>query len=68
VMGDPSHYAKRYNTQHKVLPPVATLAPLDCWFARELTPDALTGIGESTSSITGPYATPTMWSHPSEQV
>jgi len=68
VMGDPCHYGKRYNTPHNILPPVPTLAPLECWFARELTPDALTDVGESTSSMIGPYATPTMWSHPSEQV
>jgi len=68
VLGDPSHYANRYDTAHNVLPPVATLAPLECWFARALTPGALDNIGESTSSITGPYASSLMWSHPSEQV
>ena len=68
VMGEPFHYGNRYNTPHKVLPPVRTLAPLECWFARELTPGALDGVGESTSSITGPYANPLMWGHPSEQV
>ncbi|WP_419536546.1 GNAT family N-acetyltransferase [Endozoicomonas sp.] len=68
VMGDPMHYGKRYNTAHKVLPPVETQAPLDCWFARELTSGVLDGVGESTSSISGPFAEPRMWSHPNEQV
>ncbi|MFA0086717.1 GNAT family N-acetyltransferase [Vibrio sp. 10N.261.51.F12] len=68
VLGDPCHYGNRYNTSHKVLPPVKTLAPLDCWFARELTPGALDGIGESKSKLSGPYAEPRMWGHPSEQV
>ena len=67
VMGDPSHYAKRYCTSHKVQLPVKSEAPLECWFARELTPGALDGVGESSSSITGPYAEPHMWAHPSEQ-
>ncbi|MGF1884728.1 GNAT family N-acetyltransferase [Photobacterium profundum] len=52
VMGEPFHYGNRYNTHHKVLPPVKMLAPLECWFARELTQGALDGVGESTSSIT----------------
>ncbi len=30
IMGEPHHYARRYNTPHKVLPPVSTNAPLDC--------------------------------------
>jgi putative acetyltransferase len=68
VMGEPHHYANRYNTPHKVLPPVKTQAPQECWFARELTPGSLDGVEESTSSMTGPYATPIMWAHPSEQV
>ena len=68
VMGDPIHYANRYNTPHNVLLPVESQAPLDCWFARELTPGALDSVGESTSSLTGPFADPVMWSHPSEQV
>lgn len=68
VMGEPHHYANRYNSAHKVLPPVLTKAPLECWFAKELTPHALKGVGESSSSITGPYAEPLMWGHPSEQV
>jgi putative acetyltransferase len=68
VMGDPRHYGNRYNTPHNVLPPVATLAPLECWFARELTPNALTGVGKSTSSIEGPYANPVMWAHPDELI
>ncbi|WP_421862554.1 GNAT family N-acetyltransferase [Motiliproteus sp.] len=68
VMGEPHHYANRYNTPHKVLPPVRTQAPLECWFARELTKGALDGVGESSSSISGPYSAPLMWGHPSEQV
>ena len=28
----------------------------------------LDGVGESTSSIIGPYSEPLIWSHPSEQV
>lgn len=68
VLGDPMHYANRYNTPHKVCFPVETDAPLDCWFARELTPGALERLGESTSSITGPFADPIMWKEPSEQV
>lgn len=43
VMGEPHHYGRRYNTPHQVLPPVKTLAPLECWFARELTPGVLDG-------------------------
>jgi len=68
VMGEPHHYANRYSTPHQVLPPVSTQAPLECWFARALTPGALDGIGESTSSISGPYAEPQMWAHPNDQV
>ena len=68
VMGALHHYANRYNTPHKVLPPMSTQAPLDCWFARALTPGALDGLGESTSSITGPFADPIMWANPSELV
>ncbi|MEZ8720053.1 GNAT family N-acetyltransferase [Vibrio pomeroyi] len=68
VMGEPFHYGNRYNTPHNVLPPVRTLAPLECWFAKALTPGALDGVGESTSSVTGPYASELMWSHPNEQV
>ncbi|MBU2972504.1 GNAT family N-acetyltransferase [Pseudoalteromonas sp. C2R02] len=67
VMGEPHHYAKRYNASHNVLLPVESEAPLECWFARELTKGALDGVGESSSSITGPYASPFIWSHPSEQ-
>ncbi|MDA0149004.1 GNAT family N-acetyltransferase [Vibrio sp. LaRot3] len=68
VMGEPFHYGNRYNTPHNVLPPVVTQAPLECWFARELTEGAMSEVGHSTSSITGPYSTPLMWGHPSEQV
>jgi len=68
VIGESFHYGNCYNTPHNVLPPVMTQAPLECWFARELTEGALDGIGESTSSIKGPYAEPLMWGHPSEQV
>ncbi|MEH6453450.1 MAG: GNAT family N-acetyltransferase [Psychromonas sp.] len=68
VMGDPCHYGKRYNTPHNILPPVGTLESLDCWFARELTVNALTGVGNSTSSIEGPFANPAMWAHPDELI
>uniref|UniRef100_A0A7S0AMK8 N-acetyltransferase domain-containing protein n=1 Tax=Pyrodinium bahamense TaxID=73915 RepID=A0A7S0AMK8_9DINO len=68
VMGDPSHYARRYSTPHKVSPPVKTEAPPEVWFARAVTPGALDGVPESTSTILGPYANPIMWAHPSEQV
>ncbi|MCZ8486029.1 GNAT family N-acetyltransferase [Vibrio lentus] len=61
VMGEPFHYGNRYNTPHNVLPPVRTLAPLECWFAKALTPGALDGVGESASSVTGPYASELMW-------
>lgn len=68
IMGEIHHYAKRYNTPHQVLPPVRTLAPLENWFARELTLGALGDVSESTSSVAGPYAESNMWGHPSEQV
>lgn len=68
IMGEVHHYAKRYNTPHKVELPVESLAPLENWFALALTEGALDGVGESTSSITGPYSEPQIWSHPSEQV
>ncbi|GEM79440.1 GNAT family N-acetyltransferase [Vibrio superstes] len=68
VMGEPHHYGNRYNTPHQVRPPVATKAPLECWFARELTPGALANVGSSRSTVKGPYAEPNMWGHPSEQV
>ena len=68
IMGEIHHYGKRYNTPHKVLPPVETLAPQENWFARELTAGALDGVGESTSTITGPYSTPLIWAHPNDQV
>ena len=67
IMGEIHHYAKRYNTPHQVLPPIKTQAPLENWFALALTPGALDGVGESTSSMTGPYAEPHIWAHPSEQ-
>ncbi|MBY3788834.1 GNAT family N-acetyltransferase [Photobacterium carnosum] len=68
IMGEFHHYGKRYNTPHKVGLPVKSLAPLENWFALALTEGALDGIEESTSSITGPYAEPRIWTHPSEQV
>ncbi|GGI88126.1 acetyltransferase [Shewanella hanedai] len=68
VMGETYHYGNRYNTPHKIQLPVKTLAPLENWFARELTQGALNGVGTSTSNITGPYAEPLIWKHPSEQV
>ncbi|MEZ8143260.1 GNAT family N-acetyltransferase [Enterovibrio norvegicus FF-33] len=67
IMGEVHHYARRYNTPHKVGLPVETLAPLENWFALELTNGALDGVGESTSSMTGPYTAPHIWAHPSEQ-
>lgn len=66
VMGAPHHYANRYNTSHNVLPPVGGSDNIECWFARELTPGALDNVGESTSSIAGPFADPIMWSDPNE--
>jgi putative acetyltransferase len=68
VLGDPKHYARRYDTPHKVSFPVECEAPLECWFARELTPDVLSEIGESSSIMSGPFASPKMWKEPSEQV
>ena len=68
VLGNPCHYANRYNTPHKILFPVQTQAPRECWFARELTSGALKDVGESTSSLSGPFADPIMWKEPSEQV
>lgn len=68
VLGDPKHYARRYNSTHQVALPVESGAPLECWFARELTPGALNEAGKSFSSITGPFASPVMWMDPSEQV
>ncbi len=68
VLGDPMHYARRYNTMHKVQFPVETNAPLDCWFTRELTKGILAEVGETSSTITGPFASPIMWKEPSEQV
>jgi putative acetyltransferase len=67
VMGAPHHYANRYSTPHKVQLPVESKAPLECWFARELTPGSLDGVGKSTSSMTGPYSTPQIWAHPNDQ-
>jgi putative acetyltransferase len=68
VLGDPKHYARRYDTAHKISLPVESNAPLECWFAREMKPDALSGIGISSSTISGPFASPVMWKEPSEQV
>ena len=68
VLGDPVHYATRYNTPHQVAFPVETQAPLECWFAKEFTPGVLAQVGETASSITGAFANPIMWKEPSEQV
>ena len=68
VMGEPHHYGRRYSTSHKVKPPVETKAPMECWFARELRKGAMDGVGESTSSISGPDSNPLMWAHPNDQV
>jgi putative acetyltransferase len=68
VLGDPKHYSRRYNAAHKVSLPVESDAPLECWFARELKPGVLSRIGKSSSTISGPFASPVMWKEPSEQV
>ncbi len=68
VLGDPIHYARRFNTPHKVQFPVETNAQLDCWFARELTKGVLAKVGETSSTITGPFANPIMWKEPSLQI
>ncbi|GEA52212.1 acetyltransferase [Vibrio inusitatus NBRC 102082] len=68
IMGEFHHYGKRYNTPHKVGLPVESLAPLENWFALALTEGALDDVGQSTSSMTGPYTEPLIWRHPSEQV
>ena len=66
VAGEAHHYARRYNTRHKIGIPVVSKMPLENWFARALTPNCLDGI-ESSTTISGPYANPKQWSHPSEQ-
>ena len=66
IAGEKQHYGKRYNTAHKIGLPVKSEMPLENWFARELTPGCLDGI-ESSTSITGPYAVPNVWRHPSQQ-
>ena len=66
VAGQPFHYGRRYNTPHKIGFPVKTEAPIECWFAKALTPGCLDGI-VSTSTITGPYSTEQIWQHPSDQ-
>ncbi len=68
VLGDPMHYARRYNTPHEVLFPVLTNAPLNCWFARELTKGILAQVGQTPSAISGPLANPTLWQEPDEQM
>lgn len=67
VAGEKHHYGRRYNTPHKIGLPVKSEMPLDNWFAKEFTKGCLTSI-ESKTSITGPFANPIQWSHPSEQV
>ena len=66
IAGEKHHYGRRYNTPHKIGIPAESEMPLENWFARELTSGCLDGI-VSTSSITGPYADPFVWDHPSEQ-
>lgn len=66
IAGEKHHYARRYNTQHNIGLPVESQMPLDNWFAKSLTEGCLDGI-KSKTSITGPYANPVQWSHPSEQ-
>nr|WP_086938509.1 GNAT family N-acetyltransferase [Thaumasiovibrio occultus] len=68
VLGDPCHYATRYNAVHQVGFPVETQAPAECWFARELTPGVLQEAGKSTSSIRGVFANPKMWAEPSDDI
>lgn len=68
VLGDPKHYARRYDSAHNVKLPVESNAPVECWFAREFTPGVLRKIGKSESTINGPFAAPVMWREPSEQV
>lgn len=68
VLGDPKHYARRFNAKHSVALPVGTGESPDFWFARELTPGALDGVGKSSSSIKGVFANPIMWSNPDDQI
>ncbi len=68
VLGDPKHYARRFNAQHNVALPIGSDESPDFWFARELTTDALDGIGQSSSTIKGVFADPIMWSHPDAQI
>lgn len=66
VAGEKHHYAKRYNTPHKIGLPVKSEMPLDHWFAKAITKGCLEGI-ESKTSIIGPFSNPIQWSDPSEQ-
>jgi len=66
IAGEKHHYGRRYNTPHKIGLPVESEMPLDNWFAKALSEDCLNDI-ESKTTITGPYANPKQWSHPSEQ-
>ncbi len=66
VAGEPFHYGRRYNTPHKIEFPVKTMAPIECWFAKAITPGCLDGI-VSSSTIRGPYSTEQIWQHPNDQ-
>lgn len=66
IAGEKHHYARRYNTPHKIGLPVESEMPLENWFAKAFSKNCLEGI-ESKTSISGPYANPKQWSHPSEQ-
>ncbi|QZT35683.1 GNAT family N-acetyltransferase [Halosquirtibacter xylanolyticus] len=66
IAGEKHHYGRRYNAPHKIGIPAESEMPLENWFAKVFTPGILDGI-ESTSSISGPYADPFVWSHPAEQ-
>lgn len=66
IAGEKHHYARRYNTPHKIGLPVESEMPLENWFAKEFKEGLLEGL-EGNTSITGPYANPKQWSHPSEQ-
>jgi len=68
VLGDPKHYARRFNAKHSVALPVGSGETPEFWFAREITPGALNGIGKSSSSIKGVFANPLMWSNPEDQI
>ena len=66
IAGEKHHYARRYNTPHKIGLPVDSEMPLENWFAKAFKPGCLEGIVSKTT-MTGPYANPKQWAHPSEQ-